>query len=249
MKSPLKKLMDLGALWPSETKRESLVQHQRPGRRTIIGHHRFVSKESRYKMSLTHLGLSHKVSKEAREKIRLHHLGKQYALGHKVSKEVRRRMSLAHLGLKVSRETREKIGIASKLNWQNPMYARRMIRSIVKGNFTRPTRPEERIINIIEDYNLPFTYNGNRGDFIIAGRCPDFVSNNGLKCIIEIFGNYWHGNNFPSKPSESQLTELYGKEEYKTLILWEEEIEESEDNYLAYLIIHLVIKAKKHNGQ
>jgi len=201
---------------------------------------KYVSQKTRKKLSLARAGRSHEVTEETREKISLGMLGYQNTLGFHHTEESKEKIRLAILGYKMSEETKEKIILAHKQLWQNPRHAKK----IIKGMCTRPTRPEEKIMQIIEDYDLPFNYNGNNGNIIVAGKCPDFVSKDDSKCIIEVFGNYWHEGEL-----ESYKTNLYEKEGYKTLILWEDEIKSSEDSYLAYLIIHLMVKSSKRSRE
>ncbi len=70
------------------------------------------------------------------------------------------------------------------------------------------------------DENFPNTwkYVGD-GQFIISTKCPDFVSINGKKQIIELYGNYWHKDDNPQ-----DRIDLFSKYGYKTLIIWEREI-------------------------
>ena len=61
-------------------------------------------------------------------------------------------------------------------------------------------------------------YVGN-GEFMIGGKCPDFVNMNGRKQLIELFGNYWH------KDDNSQDRINYFKQYgFNTLIIWENEL-------------------------
>lgn|SRR3990167_3978839 len=40
--------------------------------------------------------------------------------------------------------------------------------------------------DIIKQYNLPYKFVGN-GDFVISGKCPDFINTNGEKIAIEVY--------------------------------------------------------------
>ena len=55
----------------------------------------------------------------------------------------------------------------------------------------KPNNLEKKIIELINKYNLPFTYTGD-GSFIIGRVNPDFIEINGHKLALEVFGNYWH---------------------------------------------------------
>lgn len=57
------------------------------------------------------------------------------------------------------------------------------------------------------------------GQFVIGGKCPDFININGKKQIIELFGDYWHRGQTGSKRRR-----LFAKYGYSTLIIWESEL-------------------------
>ena len=59
------------------------------------------------------------------------------------------------------------------------------------------------------------------GQFILAGKCPDFINVNGQKKIIEFFGNYWH-----KLEEEQQRINLFTEYGYQTLIIWEHELKD-----------------------
>ncbi len=67
-------------------------------------------------------------------------------------------------------------------------------------------------------YPNDWKFVGN-GQFIIGGKCPDFINVNGKKQIIELFGDYWHRNDNGNK--RKGLFAEYG---YSTLIIWESEL-------------------------
>ena len=110
-------------------------------------------------------------------------------------------------------KTKEKIGRASFLRWRDPQFRHKATQGGMRTSHLRPTIPELRLIKIIEDYDLPFTYNGNRGNLIVGGLCPDFYSNNGYRCLVEVYGDYWHQNDTKNRK------EVYSSYNYKVLIL------------------------------
>jgi len=56
---------------------------------------------------------------------------------------------------------------------------------------------------------------------------PDFINVNGQKKIIELYGNYWH--NLPGyKLRDRRRLETYRKYGYQTLIVWENELTNTE---------------------
>jgi len=248
----------MGHFVSEETKRRISLAH------TGLSNGPF-SEEARERMSLAHTGKSQKPS--TKRKNSLAHIGISFSeehkknlslafkgksatpgfLGHRHTEESREKISkgvsLALLGNQnslgrfVSDETRKKLSKAIKQTWKNPEIARRYIR----GMQVKPTKPERRLGEIIEDWNLPFSFNGNTGNTTIKGLCPDFVSNNGLKCIIEVYGDYWHRDDYKNRKS------IYAKEGYRTLILWEHEIREEEENFIAFQIISLMMRKKVLN--
>lgn len=88
----------------------------------------------------------------------------------------------------------------------------------------KPNKLEQKLINIIRERAYPLEYVGN-GKIIIEGFCPDFMDNNGSKRIIEVFGEYWHKN---SGEKDRRRIETFSKYGYKTLIVWEHELEDIE---------------------
>ena len=124
------------------------------------------------------------------------------------------------LGKPHSAETIEKIRLGS-IKSKTPESIRRNIINTIKGRRIKPTKPERRVIGIIQDWSLPFKYNGDHGDTIIGNKCPDFVCTDGTRCLIETFGSYFHeGIISENRPTEAELTEIYRSEGYKVLILW-----------------------------
>jgi len=93
----------------------------------------------------------------------------------------------------------------------------------------KPTRPEKRLMKIIEKYKLPVRYVGC-GEFIIGDVNPDFIAINGRRKVVEIFSDYWHGRTPRFTPRDWRRTE-HGRREYfhqfgyESLILWTSELE------------------------
>lgn len=81
-----------------------------------------------------------------------------------------------------------------------------------------PNKGEKFLELIIKKENLPYKFVGN-GEFILAGKNPDFLNINGQKKIIELAGEHWHTPEQMGKRKE--LFESYG---YKTLIIWYSEL-------------------------
>lgn len=124
----------------------------------------------------------------------------------------------------------------SKKRWSKPFERERMsllhtelnrdlqykinrIKNSRKAQAKIKTKPEIILEPILKD--LGFKYTGD-GKFYIEAFNPDFV-NKEKKLIIEVYGDYWH--NLPKyNEIDSRRIKIYNKYNYKTLILWEHEI-------------------------
>lgn len=95
-----------------------------------------------------------------------------------------------------------------------------------KGLKVSKNKLETKFENILKKLKIEsFKYVGDRS-FWIGGKNPDFV-NTDQKMVIELFGDYWHGNKFTGKENnkhELDIINHYKNNGYKTLILWENEI-------------------------
>lgn len=69
------------------------------------------------------------------------------------------------------------------------------------------------------------------GSFLVEYKNPDFININGQKKIIEMFGDYWHGEERTGVPNEQHEQERiahFAKYGYQTLVIWEHELEDTE---------------------
>lgn len=103
------------------------------------------------------------------------------------------------------------------------------VRAVIRGNSRRPTRPENKFINLVKKKGLPYKYNGNKGDVIIGGKVPDFVHNS-EKVVVEVLGRVFHDPNYPSpfttrNPPE-ELISHYRAYGYKCVTLWDDELDD-----------------------
>lgn len=117
------------------------------------------------------------------------------------------------LGKHRSEETKAKISAIKKLQFaNNPELLKRCL------TFRRPNKIESTLIDIMDRNDLPFKYVGD-GDFILGGKCPDFLNVNGKKQLIELFGAHWH-------PifDIARRKEHFGQYGFQTLIIWEDEL-------------------------
>lgn len=86
--------------------------------------------------------------------------------------------------------------------------------------FQKPNKAEQKAVDIIQQAGLPFKYVGN-GEFVLGGKCPDFLNINGKKQVIELFGAHWH-------PifDVALRTEHFRQYGFETLVIWEDELKD-----------------------
>ena len=85
----------------------------------------------------------------------------------------------------------------------------------------RPNRLEQKLIAAIEQNKLPFKYVGNL-QFVLGGKCPDFLNINGKKQLIELFGNYWHTSK--ARETAQQRVDHFKQYGFDTLVIWQDEL-------------------------
>lgn len=119
----------------------------------------------------------------------------------------------------------DKLKRTDKSYMKSPEYIKRY----VKGQHIRPTKPERKVINILESI-IPkeFEYNGGyeRG-VSFDGLIPDFINVNGKKKVIEVLGDYWHSKKITGRTvsqEEQYLHKRYAKYKVDCLCIWESEL-------------------------
>lgn len=102
----------------------------------------------------------------------------------------------------------------------NPEWRSQYIEKSLKNAQKTPNKPEAALLELINEYKLPFKYVGD-GQFILGGRCPDFINTNGKKQVIELFGVHWH-------PifDVADRTENYRRFGFETMVIWEDELKD-----------------------
>lgn len=112
-----------------------------------------------------------------------------------------------------SEVSRSRNSESHKKLWRDPEYVSKQIVS----RCVTQTKAEKHLQDLL-DHNFPgFQFTGD-GKFILVGKCPDFI-NEEQKLIIELFGDYWHS------PDEVEpRVRLFEECGYKTLIIWEHEL-------------------------
>jgi len=137
-----------------------------------------------------------------------------------------------YTGGKPTKETKRKISLSQRNRWQenherlSAIVANNLPKEPsekqLKASLKKPNKEEIQLIELLQEYNLPFKYVGN-GEFILGGKCPDFINVNGRKQVIEFFGNHWH-DVFDIARRKEHFRQ-YG---FDTLIIWEEELKDQE---------------------
>ena len=175
---------------------------------------------------------------EAAEKVRLANVGKLH------TEETKRKMSAAHINYIPTEETKEKLKIANKGQvpwskglrkgtsagirsqaeklaeiWRDPSRKTTWVRKLRKAACLRPNKIETQLDELLQThFPSQWTYTGD-GSLIINGLIPDFSNTNGLKALIEVFGDYWHRGKNPS-----DRIEVFRTMGYRCLVVWESEL-------------------------
>ena len=95
------------------------------------------------------------------------------------------------------------------------------LRAIHQSNQIKPNRTEQQLLDCLNElFPGEYRYVGD-GEFILGGKCPDFVNVNGRKQIIELFGEYWHAG----EDSQTRIN-YFRRYGYETLVIWEKELKD-----------------------
>ncbi len=155
-----------------------------------------------------------------------------FMTGKKQSEHQKIVASKTHKGKIVSEETKQKmkhskndekwyenICKANKANWQKPSY----VRAQMKARKCKPNKEEIYVYSFLQT-NFPneWKFVGD-GEFILAGKCPDFININGKKKLIEFFGDYWH--KYSEEPERIAFFKQYG---FDTLVIWAHDLRNEE---------------------
>ena len=134
-----------------------------------------------------------------------------------------------HKGIPHSKEIKQKIANTVKELWKDSVYAKKVLSSLQ----AEPNKSEKKLLRIIEENNFPFRYVGD-GQVIIDGQIPDFISTDGSKRLIELFGEVWHDPNHfvkikvkPARTADAKQ-KFYTLHGYILLIIWDKELRDEE---------------------
>lgn len=154
-------------------------------------------------------------------------------IGRPLSEETRKRLSLVRAirakdPAYIAKLSKAQTRVLLK-RWRDPEYVRKLMRAL----HTKPTKPEQRLMDIFSK-NLPqFEYNGDfRLEVMVGGLIPDFVNINGKKEIIEFF-SYHHspeviGDDW--RRSELGKVMIYNSLGWKCLVIWQSELDQLSDS-------------------
>lgn len=93
----------------------------------------------------------------------------------------------------------------------------------LRGGSKHPNKAEGKLMQFLIKHGYPFRYTGN-GSLSIGGLCPDFISKDNSKKIIELFGNHWH-----EPADEEKRKRAFAQFGYETLVIWESELKGETD--------------------
>lgn len=175
-----------------------------------------------------------KISKSNRNRIIMKETKRRTCLslmGHIVSMSTRRKISKALRGLSrrpLSEEHKEKLSRIGKRRWQDSIYKEKQLKAIFAGLDISPNKPERRLRNGLNKmFPDEYKFVGD-GRIFIGGKSPDFININSQKKIIELFGTFWHSKGYTGKTKkqeENQRISHFAEYGYRTLIIWQRELE------------------------
>jgi G:T-mismatch repair DNA endonuclease (very short patch repair protein) len=126
-------------------------------------------------------------------------------------------------GIRNSPETEFKPG------WQKTPEGKEIIKKRIESiSVSGPTKPELKIMKLIQEFDLPYEFVGD-GGLLIGSKTPDFVNIVGERRLIEVYSDYWHDPKICKywHQTEEGALSYYSEYGYKTLILWESDINEN----------------------
>lgn len=118
-------------------------------------------------------------------------------------------------GKHFTEETKAKMSRSASRNWKNDKYVAKQMRS----RKVKPNQLELSFQQVLDEcFPNEWKYVGD-GQFVLGGRCPDFLNIDGKKQLIELFGDYWHRGESP----EDKMNH-YKKYGFECIVIWENEI-------------------------
>lgn len=162
-------------------------------------------------------------SKEHKKKLRESNVGKHDGCR---LEETKLKISRTLQGVKKPKDFGEKLSRILKISWQDPEFAKMMI----EAQHRKPNRAEKKLDDFLQEILLKeYQINVKAEVMTLGGRCPDFVNVNGQKKIIEMNGDWWHSEKKTGrtkKEEEQQRIDYFAQFGWKTLIVWEHELDD-----------------------
>ena len=183
------------------------------------------------------LGHTHKLTEEVKQAIRESMVDNQNALGHVHTEEELQKMREAKIGnqyalghtYKPTEESKHELREAMLSNWRDPRFAKMM----AEAQHRKPNNCELQLQGVLDKYfpdRWKYVGDGKDVEGWIGGKNPDFMSVNGEKQVIEIFGYYWHDPIlFPNRMSEEELIAHYKSYGYDCIVFWEFDVYNEEE--------------------
>lgn len=184
-------------------------------------------------------GFSGRHTPEAREKMRIAKIGKEpWNKGLKMLyqprpyQKGRAAWNKGLLGFSSayprSESWKQKIGESIKVLYADSAWVAKKMR----GLQLKPNQVEQLLLKLLEQ-NFPgeWQYTG-AGAIIIRGLVPDFTHKRD-KCVIEMFGDYWHTLSPEPKLGEEERRSRYREAGYRCLVIWEHELKCLPQNTIA----------------
>jgi hypothetical protein len=124
-----------------------------------------------------------------------------------------------------TKDTKDKIAEIQRKQWESEEY----IQNWMEGKNRYPNKLESVVYEILQKLQPnEWKYNGNFEEGVmLGGMIPDFINVNGVKRVIEVFGDYWHSDeviNGRWKRSEFGRKAVYSQLGYDCVVLWENRI-------------------------
>ena len=126
-------------------------------------------------------------------------------------------------------EIREKNRQARQKRWENQELKVAEMRAMARGQVKKPNKPEQKLMALLDKhYPNQWKFTGD-GSFWVGKLNPDFISTNGKKLAIDLFGDYWHNRaNIPSHKTELGRVMLMNAYGYRVLVVWDYELDDTE---------------------
>ena len=209
-----------------ETKKKMSRANKGP-KNPMYGKHLTISTKTKMKMSISQKGRVH--SEETIRKISETHKGILNPMyGKHLSKLTKMKMSAKTKGVPKPKGFGKKMSKAQTKLWQNSKHKKKQIKAMCNGiSKAKPTKPERKLKNYLNHlFPRDYKFVGD-GSIIIGNKKPDFININGQKKIIEMFGDYWHGEKRTKRTKyheEQRRIRHFAKYGFRTLIIWQKEL-------------------------